>query len=66
MVYFLAPCRLQYVSTGFCDKKKKIDHFQSTHFTRKYPQDLLRLKLEKLNTMKFILVLGMLRGYKYL
>ena len=51
-----------------CFVKKRIKYtiFQSTHFTRKHPRELLRLKLEIVNIMKFILVIGLLRGYKCL
>ena len=59
---FFSPCRPHYISTGFFVKK---NIFQSTHLTRKFAWDLLRLKLEILNTKTFRLVLGLMRGYKY-
>ena len=46
-------------------KKENIPSFQSTHFTRKFPRNLLRLKLVIVNTTKFRLMLGLLGGYKY-
>ena len=61
---FLAPCRHRYILQG-CFSKKKRPFFQSTHLTRHIPRNLLRLKLEIVNTMRFILVLGLIRGYKY-
>ena len=60
---FLDPCRPWYVATGlFGQKTKNIPYFQSIHFTRKYPRNLLRLKPEIVNTMKFRLVLGLIWG----
>ena len=50
----------------FCEKNKKQKKFQSTHFTKKYPWGLLRLKLDILHTVNFRLVIGIVRGYKYL
>ena len=49
----------------FGGKQENRPYFQSSHFTRKFPRDLLRLKLVIVNTTNFILILRMLRGYKY-
>ena len=55
-----------YVSAVFFFKNQEnIPSFQSTHFTRKYPRDLLRLKLEIVNTANFRLILGLIWGYEY-
>ena len=57
-----SPLRPWYVSTCFlCEKGTT---FQSTQLTRKFSQDILRLKLEIVNTMNFIVVLGLMRGYE--
>ena len=46
-------------------KQENRPSFQSTHFTRKSPWGLLRLKLVIVNTTNFRLILGMMRGYQY-
>ena len=46
-------------------KQENRPSFQSTHFTRKFTRDLLRLKLVIVNTMNFRLMLGLLGDYKY-
>ena len=62
VVYFLPPYRPRYVSTVFFVKKKSRPSFQSTHFTRKSPRDLLILELVIVNTIQFILILSMIQG----
>ena len=66
-IYFYPPVGLgMFQQICFVKKRIKYTIFQSTHFTRKHPRELLRLKLEIVNIMKFILVIGLLRGYKCL
>ena len=43
-------------------KQENRQVFQSTHFNKKSPRNLLRLKLEMVNTMNFGLILDMLQG----
>ena len=58
---FLAPCWPRYdLQDFFTNKDKHRPSFQSTHFTIKYPWDLLRLKLEIVNTTKLRLIPGLL------
>ena len=60
---FLAPCTPRYVSAEFLSKNQENrPSFQSTHFTRKSPHNLLRLKLEIVNTMNIGLMLRVALG----
>ena len=46
-------------------KNKKIDNFSIHPLHQKFLLGLLRIKLVIVNTTKFRLILGMLKGYKY-
>ena len=65
-VYFIPLYAPVFFYRIFLRKRRKQTFFQSTHFTRKSPWNLLILKLEIVDTVKFRLVLGIVRGYKYL
>ena len=56
---FLTPCRPRYVSIDLFWSKNQENRpsFQSTPFNRKYPWNLLRLKMEIVNIMNFGLIL---------
>ena len=54
MLYFYPPIGPVMFLNIFFVKKKKIEHFfQSRHFTRKLPRDLLILELDIVHTMNF-------------
>ena len=56
---FLAPCRPRYVSIDLFWSKNQESRpsFQSDYSNRKYPRNLLRLKMDIVNIMNFGLIL---------
>ena len=63
---FLAPCMTWYVSTVIFWEKEKIYHFLNHATSGGNTHNLITLKLETLNTMKFRLLCRILCSYKYL
>ena len=58
-------CPGMFLQVFLSKKQENKIFFQSAYFTRNVSQILSRLKLNIVNTMKFRLLLGPMRGYKY-